>query len=303
MPVGYQDYYETLGVPRDASENDIRAAYRKLVRKYHPDVNNEPDAEDRFKQVAEAYEVLRDPERRERYDRLGPAWHAGDDVSSSQGFGAGGYGDVRMDFGSDQDFSDFFESMFGGPGSSGRGFGSRPRRGADYEAALELTLQQAAAGGAQHLRLDNGRDYTVNVPAGVHDGQRIRMAGEGAEGVNGGPRGDLFLRVHIAPHPGILVEGHDLHVEVDVSPSQAALGARVPVRTLNGVVTATLPAGSSSGRRLRLHGEGIPIPGGGHGDLFARIRIVVPKQIDDRQRELYEQLAVASAPGSQEATT
>jgi curved DNA-binding protein len=304
MAVGYRDYYEALGVPRDASESAIRRAYRKLARKYHPDVNKDPGAEDRFKEISEAYEVLRDQEKRERYDRLGENWRAGQDVSGTQDFGGGGFpggdgpgggfGDVHVDFGGG-DFSDFFESLFGarrrgGARRGGEGFNGFAMRGADQQAVLDLTLEEAAAGGRRHLVLGEDRDYDVDIPAGVRDGQRIRLAGEGAPGVGGGPPGDLFLRVRIAPHPRFRVEGDDLHVDLPVSPSEAALGARVPVPTLTGSVRVQVPAGSSSGRRLRLRGQGMPTPGGGHGDLFAHVQIMVPKKLDERQRELYEQL-------------
>jgi curved DNA-binding protein len=306
MAVGYHDYYEALGVPRDASADDIRRAYRKLAREYHPDVNKDPGAEDRFKEVAEAYEVLRDPEKRERYDRLGRNWRAGEDVSGAQDFG-GGYGDVHVDFGDGGDFSDFFESLFGarrGARGARRGadpFGGMAMRGADHEAVLDLTLEEAAAGGHRHLTLGDGRDYDVEIPAGVRDGQRIRLAGEGGPGVHGGPSGDLFLRVRMAPHPRFRVEGRDLHIDLLVSPSEAALGAVVPVPTLTGTARVRVPAGSSTGRQLRLRGEGMPASGGGRGDLYAHVEIVVPKQLDDRERELYEQLAAASKFDPREA--
>jgi curved DNA-binding protein len=299
MAVGYHDYYQTLGVPRDASAEDIRRAYRKLARENHPDVNKDPSAEDRFKEVSEAYEVLRDPDKRARYDRLGPNWRAGQDVSGSEGFTDAGFGDVHVDFGQGGDFSDFFESLFGarrraaGGWAGGGGFGGMPMRGADHEAVLGLSLEEAAAGGKRHLTLGD-RGYDVDIPPGVRDGQRIRLAGEGGAGVDGGPSGDLFLRVRIAPHPRFRVDGRDLHVDLPVSPSEAALGARVPVPTLTGTVRVRVPAGSSSGRRLRLRGEGMPTAGGGHGDLFAHVQITVPKRLDDRERELYEQLAAAS---------
>jgi curved DNA-binding protein len=290
MAVGYHDYYADLGVPRDAGADDIRRAYRKLAREYHPDVNKDPGAEDRFKEISEAYEVLRDSEKRERYDRLGANWRAGEDVSGAQAFGDGGFGDVHVEFGGGGDFSDFFANLFGA-----RRGGGWARRGADHEAVLDLTLEEAAAGGRRHITLGDGRDYDVEIPAGVRDGQRIRLAGEGGPGVDGGQPGDLFLRVRIAPHPRFRVEGRDLHVDVPVSPPEAALGARVPVPTLTGTARVLVPAGSSSGRRLRLRGEGMPGPGGEPGDLYAHVQIVVPKQLDERERELYEQLAAASS--------
>jgi curved DNA-binding protein len=300
VAVGYHDYYDTLGVPREASADDVRRAYRKLARQYHPDVNNDPGAEDRFKEVAEAYEVLRDPEKRERYDRLGANWRAGQDVSGTQGFRDSGYRDVRVDFAEGGDFSDFFESLFGARrGADGTGRGTDPfagfaMRGTDHEAVLDLTLEEAAAGGRRHITLGDNRGYDVEIPKGVRDGQRIRLAGEGGAGAEGGPSGDLFLRARIAPHPRFRLEGRDLHVDVPVSPSEAALGAQVPVPTLTGTARVRVPAGSSSGRKLRLRGEGMPGPRGGHGDLYADLQIVVPKRLDERERELYEQLAAAS---------
>lgn len=313
MAVGYQDYYEALGVPRDASADEIRRAYRKLARTYHPDVNSDPGAEDRFKQVAEAYEVLRDPEKRERYDRLGRNWRAGEDVSGAAGAGAGfragqGFGAGGVDFGGGQDFSDFFENLFGGrraragadPFGTSSPFGTATR-GADHEAVLDLSLEEAAAGGHRHLTLGDGRGYDVDIPKGVRDGQRIRLAGEGGAGADGGPTGDLFLRVRLAPHPRFRLDGRDLHVDVPVTPSQAALGARVAVPTLTGDARVRVPAGSSSGRVLRLRGEGMPDPRGTPGDLYARVQIVVPKTLTERQRELYEQLAAANDAESREA--
>jgi curved DNA-binding protein len=288
MAVGFQDYYEALGVPRDASQDDVRAAYRRLARQYHPDVNKEPGAEDRFKAISEAYEVLRDPEKRSQYDRLGPNWRAGQDVS-----GAPGYQDVRVDFGGgdfgDGDFSEFFESLFGarGRGRGSGGFGGFSGRGADEEAILELSLEEAAEGGRRRLSLD-GRDFEVDIPPGVRDGQRIRLAGEGRQGLRGGPSGDLFIRVRIRPDKRFRVEGRDVYTDLPVTPWEAALGAQVTVRTLRGDAQLKVPAGSSCGRRLRLRGEGLG------GDLYAVVQIQVPKRLSSRERELFEQLAEVS---------
>ncbi len=300
MAVAFKDYYEVLGVGRGASEEEIRRAYRKLARKYHPDVNKEAGAEDRFKEISEAYEVLRDPEKRERYDRLGANWRAGEDVSGAPGFEdlfrQGGFGDnVRVEFGGDGEFSDFFEGLFGGRGGRTTGFGGFATRGSDHEAVLELSLEEAAAGGKRRVSLGDGRSYDVNIPAGVRDGQRIRLAGEGGSGRGGGPSGDLFLRVRIKPHAQFRLEGRDLYVEVPVSPWEAALGATVPVRTLSGTARVRVPPGSSTGRRLRLRGQGMPGPRDGHGDLYAIVQIVVPKQLSEKERELFEQLAKSSS--------
>jgi curved DNA-binding protein len=308
-PVSFRDYYEVLGVPRGASDEEIRGAYRKLARTYHPDVNKEAGSEDRFKEVSEAYEVLRDPEKRERYDRLGANWKAGEDVSGAEGFGGfgggqggfgagqGGFGDVRVEFGDGNGFSDFFENLFGarGPGRGrGSGFEGFSTRGGDHEATLEISLEEAARGGHRKISLGDGRDYEVNIPAGVRDGQRIRLAGEGGQGAGGGPSGDLFLRVRIKPHRHFRLEGDNLTVELAVAPWEAALGASVEVPTLDGKARVKVPAGSSSGRRLRLKGEGMPGAGRQRGDLFAIVRIVVPKKLSKREHELFEQLAETS---------
>src|SRR4051812_39427436 len=244
MAVGFRDYYDVLGVPRDASSEDIRRAYRRLARENHPDVNKEPGAEDRFKEVSEAYEVLRDEEKRAKYDRFGENWKAGQDVSGAQGFdpGAGG---VQFDFGDGGggfgggDFSDFFDGLFGGRRTR------RPTRGVDQEATLELSLEEAARGGKRRITLGDGRDYEVTIPPGVRDGQRIRLAGEGGRG---SPPGDLNLRIRIRPHPHFRVDGSDIHTDLPVTPWEAALGATVPVRTLEGSASVRVPPGSSCGR-------------------------------------------------------
>jgi curved DNA-binding protein len=303
MPVAFQDYYDALGVSRDASEEEIRRAYRQLARKYHPDVNKEPGAEDRFKQISEAYEVLRDPEKRERYNRLGANWRSGQDVSGAGGFGQGsgaGDGGVRVEFGQGE-FSDFFEGLFGG--RPGRGSGSARRagfegfsmRGSDLEAELELALEEAARGGKRWLSLGDGRSLEVDIPRGVRDGQRIRLAGEGEPGIGGGPPGDLFLRVRLKSHPVFRVQNRDLYVDLAVSPWEAALGAELPVPTLEGNARVKVPPGSSSGRRLRLRGQGLPGSAGAPaGDLYAVVSIKVPKKLTKKERELFEQLASAS---------
>jgi curved DNA-binding protein len=308
MPVAFRDYYETLGVPRDASSDDIRSAYRKLARQYHPDVNKDPEAEDRFKEISEAYEVLRDPEKRERYDRLGPNWKAGQDVSGASGFGDfapdqgfgsdRGFGDVRVEFGGG-DFSDFFEGLFGGRGRGRRaaagGFDGFSMRGSDQEVELELSLEEAARGGKRRISLADGREYEVNIPAGVRDGQRIRLAGEGGRGAGGGPSGDMFLRVRLRPHPRFRVEGRDLYVDLPVTPWEAVVGATVEVPTLDGTTRVKVPPGSSTGRKLRLRGQGMPGPRGGHGDLYATVKVEVPKNPTAEERELFERLASVSS--------
>jgi curved DNA-binding protein len=314
MAVGFRDYYEALEVPRDASNDDIRRSYRKLARKYHPDVNKEEGAEDRFKEISEAYEVLRDPEKREKYDRFGENWKVGQDVSGAQGFegfdfggggGQGGPGGVRFEFGEGDDFSDFFDGLFGARG--GRAGGRRPggfggggsngfsARGNDQEATIELTLEEAARGGKRKITLGDGRDYEVTIPRGVKDGQRIRLAGEGGEGANGGQRGDLFLRVRLKPHPRFRVDGRDLFTDLPVTASEAALGAEVELPTLTGeTARVKVPAGSSCGRSLRLKGQGMPGSRGDDGDLYASVKIEVPKKLSKKEREAFERLAEVS---------
>jgi curved DNA-binding protein len=311
MALAYKDYYEMLGVPRDADHDAIRRAYRKLARKYHPDLNASDDAEDRFKELGEAYEVLSDPDKRERYDRLGANWRQQEQAApeanfeeffTRQGFGSD---DARAEFS-----DDLFERLFGGRagggpaggGPAGGGPGWRaggPLRGLDREALLELSLEDALEGGRRRLTLDD-REIEVNFPAGVRDGQLIRLAGQGGPGRDGGPPGDLYLRIALKPHPNFRPRGgDDLDVDLPVAPWEAALGATVPVRTPSGTAQVRVPPGSSSGRRLRLRGRGLPKPGGGSGDLHAIVKITVPKQLSDRERELYEQLAESS---SREAT-
>jgi curved DNA-binding protein len=295
MAVEFKDYYEVLGVPRDASQDDIRRAYRKLARDYHPDLNRESDAEDRFKELGEAYEVLSDPDKRVRYDRLGADWRAQErapgggnfeDFFDREGFG----GDVRFEFG-DGGFSEFFDRLFG---DGARVRTSGPLRGLDREALLELSLEDAVAGGRRRLSLDDGRGVDVNFPAGVREGQLIRLAGQGAPGRDGGPPGDLYLRVRLKPHRIFRRRGDDLDVDLAVAPWESALGTTVPVPTLTGTARVRVPEGSSSGRRLRLRGRGLPKQGGGHGDLHAIVKITVPKHLSEEERDLFEKLAEVS---------
>jgi curved DNA-binding protein len=294
MAVEYKDYYEVLGIPRDASQDEIRRAYRKLAREYHPDLNRESDAEERFKEVGEANEVLSDPDKRERYDRLGAQWREREQASGAGNFEdffdrQGFAGDVRVEFG-DGDFSEFFERVFGDGAAVRR---SGPLRGRDREAVLELSLEEALVGGRRRLSLDGG-SLDVNIPAGVREGQRIRLADQGAAGRDGGPSGDLYLRVRLKPHRTFRRRGDDLDLDLAVAPWEASLGATVPVPTLTGTARVRVPAGSSSGRRLRLRGRGLPKQGGGHGDLHAIVRITVPKQLSEDERDLFEKLAEAS---------
>jgi curved DNA-binding protein len=306
MAVDTRDYYEVLGVPRDASTDDIRSAYRKIARRNHPDVNKEEGAAERFSEASEAHEVLRDPEKRAAYDRYGSNWRAAQQAAEAgggfEGFGGGGGrrgggprgggGFQGADYDTSQ-FGDIFEGLFGGRGGRRgggfEGFEGFTMRGADQEATLELSLEEAARGGKRRITLGDGRDFEVTIPPGVVDGQRIRLAGEGQRGPGGGEAGDLFLRVHLRPHPRFRVDGRDVYTDLPVTPWEAALGSEVEVRTLDGTARVRVPPGSSSGRKLRLRGEGL-----GDGDLYAVVQIHVPKQLTDRERELFEQLAEVS---------
>jgi curved DNA-binding protein len=295
MSVGFKDYYEVLGVPRDASSDDIRRAYRKLARQYHPDINQDSEAEERFKEVGEAYEVLSDPDKRELYDRLGDQRRAGaeapDMADFEDLFGRAGFGpDARVEFG-EGGLSDLFERLFGeGAGVADGG----PLRGRDHEAVLDLSLEESLEGGRRRLSLDGAGSFEVDIPAEVREGQRIRIAGKGAAGRSGGPAGDLYLLVRLKPHRRFRREGDDLQVDLRVAPWEAALGATVPVRTLSGTAQVRVPAASSSGRRLRLRGRGLPKRDGGRGDLYATVQIAVPKELSDEERDLFEKLASVS---------
>ncbi len=315
MAVKFQDYYETLGVGRNASENEIKKAYRKLARKYHPDVNQDNGAEEKFKQVNEAHEVLKDPEKRQRYDQLGPDWQAGQDFRPPPG-----WENVHFEFGSGPQaeafhfgggFSDFFETLFGG--SMGGGGGARATqaswvmRGQDHEARIEISIEDAYSGATRTITLQGHeidpqgqvrptvQNIQVKIPPEVTDGSRIRLAGKGGEGMGGGTPGDLYLRVNILPHPRYRLDGHDLHVEVPIAAWEAALGGAVQVATMDGSVNLKIPAGSQSGQKLRLRGKGFSKKGGQRGDLFARLKIAVPKDLSAREKELFTELAQISS--------
>jgi len=271
-----RDYYEVLGVGRDASAEDIQRAYRKLARKYHPDVDRSPGAEDRFKEINEAYHVLSDPDRRRQYD---------EPPRAERGFA----GTPAEEF----DFEDLLGGMFGG--GRGRGPGVF-MPGADQEAELQLTVEQAYRGGKRTLTLTGPagqRTYEVNIPPGVVDGQRIRLAGQGGRGRGNAPEGDLYLVVRITPDRRFRLKGKDIYVDLPVSAWEAVLGAEVPVRTPGGQATVKLPPGSSSGRRLRLRGQGMPSRPS-PGDLYAEVKIMVPAKPSPRERELFEELAKVS---------
>ena len=315
MAVKFQDYYETLGVGRNASEDEIKKAYRKLARTYHPDVNQDNGAEEKFKQVNEAHEVLKDPEKRKLYDQLGADWQAGQDFKPPPGwenvhfeFGSGAQAEA-FNFGGG--FSDFFETLFGGRmaggGAATGGQGSWVMRGQDHEAEIAISLEDGYHGTATTLTLQGHeidgqgqlrptvQNLQVKIPPGVTDGSRIRLSGKGGEGIGGGSPGDLYLRVRLEPHPRFRVIGHDLQIDVPLAPWEAALGATVEVDTLDGTVNLKIPPGSQSGQKLRLRGKGLSRNGNGQGDLFARVKIVVPKELDPKEKELYAKMAEVSS--------
>jgi curved DNA-binding protein len=303
-----RDYYDVLGVPRTASTDEIQQAFRTLARKYHPDVNHDPAAEERFKEINEAYHVLADPETRARYDRFGPDFRQmREEAPAGAGASSGRRRSARTGGGSpfrsgdaDVDIEDLlrgfgafrgedFDSLFGRSGAM---------PGADQQADIELTVEEAYRGGTRRISLagpSGERSYEVNIPPGVTEGQRIRLAGEGGRGTGSGAPGDLYLVVHIAPHARFRLDGRNVYVDVKVAPWEAALGATVPVPTPGGGdAKVRVPPGSSSGRQLRLSGEGMPNARGKPGDLYATVRIVVPKKLTARERELFSELARVS---------
>jgi DnaJ-class molecular chaperone len=328
MAVKFQDYYEVLGVPRTASEDEIRKAFRKLARKYHPDVNpGDKSAEEKFKQINEANEVLSDSEKRKRYDQLGQNWKAGADFTPPPGWEGMRveYGDLGDLFGSGRGssgFSDFFESLFGGRRSSRAGAGFR-MRGQDIEAEVALPIEAAHRGMTRSLTLQatetcpdcagTGRkenkmcptcrgaglvsrpkSLEVNIPAGVREGSVIRLAGQGDPGTDGGPPGDLFLHVRLQPHPLFRIQGDDIQIELPVAPWEAALGGKANVPTIDGPVEMTIPAGAQGGLRLRLRGQGLNRRGGGRGDEYVKLKIVIPPKLTDAEKDLFQKLAAQS---------
>jgi curved DNA-binding protein len=290
----YKDYYKILGVARGASDDEIKKAYRKLARKYHPDVSKEANAKERFQEVAEAYETLRDKEKRGAYDSLG-SFRPGQDFRPPPDwfdrFGAGRAEDLR-----DVDLSDLFESMgiFGRAAGRRGGFGRNiPIPGEDYEITVRIGLEEAFRGTERAFQL-NGHELRARIPRGATDGQRLRLRGKGGPGANGGQAGDLYLQIALEPHPLYRPSGHDLEIEVPLAPWEAALGAQVDVPTLEGRVSMKVPPGSKGGQKLRLAGKGLPRPGSGAGDLYAVLNIVVPATLTEREKKLFEELREAS---------
>jgi len=313
----YKDYYTLLGVPKGASQDEVGKAFKKLARKYHPDLNpDNPEAEAKFKEINEAYEVLKDPEKRKLYDSLGPNWKDGQNFQPPPGFEnfqfrSGGFGG--------EGFSDFFETIFGGAGGFGGGgsygggrFGGDPfgrtmrSRGHDAEVRLNLTMEEAYRGGRKTLTLQEqvrgadgrpqmqSKTLEVNIPAGVKDGAKIRLAGQGSPGMGGGPAGDLLLQVTIAEHPLFRLEGVNVIYDLRLAPWEAVLGCTVRIPTLDGPVDMNIPAGVSSGQKLRLAGKGLG-KGESQGDQFVRMVIRSPKNLTDRERQLWQELAAISS--------
>ncbi|RYD30908.1 MAG: J domain-containing protein [Verrucomicrobiaceae bacterium] len=331
MSIAYKDYYAILGVARDATQEDIKKAFRKLARQYHPDVAKDKGAaEVKFKEINEAHEVLSDPDKRSRYDQLGADWERGGTApppggdAGYGGYGAGGsgggggYSEQEFHFGG-TGFSDFFEQYFSGAtpfgfpphggggaeedfeaGSARRGGQPRPRRGSDVEGDILVTLEEAMHGTVRPLTLQmlnrrtgqaETRDFQVRIPPGATDGRRIRVPGQGEPGQNGGPDGDLFLRVRHAAHPDFTTEGADLYHELDIAPWEAVLGAEVVVPTLGGSVKLRIPAGSENGQNLRLRNRGLPKgKSGDHGDFFVVLKVALPPAPAGEERQLWEKL-------------
>lgn len=311
----FKDYYEIMGVPRDATQDDIKRAYRKLARKFHPDVSKDPDAEARFKELGEAYEVLKDPEKRALYDRMGSNWRAGQEFQPppdwDEGFEfSGGFGTGGARAG---DFSEFFEELFGRRARAGtraaysEGFRAR---GEDHHARVLIDLEDSFRGGRRTITLRmpeldaqghvslKERTLQVDIPKGVREGQHLRLAGQGAPGLGGAPAGDLYLEIGFRPHPIYRVDGRDLYLDLPVTPSEAALGATVAAPTPEGTVQLTIPPGSGAGRKLRLKGRGIP--GSTPGDLYAVLTIALPPADTEAARNAYKALA-AAAPANPRA--
>jgi len=314
MSVEFQDYYQVLGVARDATAKEIQAAFRKLARKHHPDVNKSADAEKQFKKINEAYEVLKDPDKRQKYDQLGANWKGGQEYTGQPGWQGGGF-DFSQAGGFEQggtqgDFSDFFEMLFGRGGKRranpfAQGGRSWAVQGEDQEAELVVTLEEVFHGGDKSVQLQVNQEqpdgkvretmkkFQLKIPKGIAEGKRILLRGQGGPGSNGGVPGDLYFRVRYAPHPHFTVKGTDLLTEVALSPWEAILGGKVAVPTLEGNVMMNIPAGTDSGRKLRLRGKGMPTLEG-QGDLLVTVKIVVPKRLSEAEKELLTQLSQVS---------
>lgn len=305
MAVSYQDYYKLLGVKRDASADEISKAFKKLARKYHPDLNpGDKKAEEQFKQINEAYEVLKDPEKRKLYDQLGPDWQHGQQFGGARGGAGGGFENMNFNFNGTNmggaDFSDFFENLFGGAARGGGGgfggFSQRPRRGRDVEAELPLTLEEVMEGGKRQVTLkmpEGPKTLEINVPQGIKNGAKLRLSGQGDPSSSGGQPGDLFLKIRYLPSNNFKVDGDNLHYDLGLAPWEAVLGAKVEVPTLDGQVELKIPAGSSSGRKFRLKGKGMGTAAS-RGDLLVKVMVDVPTSLTEEERELWEKLKETS---------
>jgi curved DNA-binding protein len=309
----YKDYYKILGVKKDASEKEIKKAFRRLARQYHPDVNpDDSQAEERFKEINEAHEVLSDPEKRKKYDQLGADWQRWQQRGGRPGdfdwgqWTAGRPGErVHVRYGTPEDledlfgggspFSDFFSQIFGGmgggPSSGGFQYEMRPQRGRDYEQPVEITLHEAYHGATRILQM-SGQRLEIRIPAGAKTGTRVRMSGQGASGVGGGPAGDLYLRVSVVPDPRFERKGDDLHTTVTADLFTLVLGGEIRVPTLTGEVALRVPPGTQNGRTFRLRGKGMPHlrHPDQNGDLYAKVEVRLPTDLSPEQRELFEQL-------------
>lgn len=309
MAVQYKDYYKTLDVERSASDADIKKSFRKLAREYHPDVaKDKKKAEDKFKEINEAYEVLSDPDKRKRYDELGANWKSGADFRPPPGYeGFGGFGGGQpgrrgrqaggeeFHFGG-TGFSDFFEQMFGSRMRGGGGFaqGEVAERGADIEGDIMVSLEEAMRGSVRTVNIrhaDRNESHQVKIPAGISEGQKLRLSGRGESGSNGGGAGDLYLRVRFAKHPDFDIDGHNLVYELELAPWEAALGAEISVPTLDARVNIKIPAGTVSGQKLRIRDRGLKQRDGSFGDLMVVTKIVVPPKTSAAEKKLWEQLA------------
>lgn len=339
MAVKFRDYYDVLGVAREASADEIRKAYRKLARRYHPDVNpNDPSAEEKFKEVGEAYEVLSDADKREKYDRLGENWRAGAEFTPPADWqpSQGGHVDLDDLFGGRASaggggFSDFFESLFGGRRASRAG-STYSMRGSDVEAEITLPVEDAHKGTRRSLTLQTTetcptcqgtgiaeerpcptcrgtgfvhrpKTIEVNIPKGAREGSVIKLGGQGEPGFGNAPAGDLFLKIRLETHPRFTVGAEGaIQLELPIAPWEAVLGAKVTVPLLDGPIEVSIPAGSQGGQKLRLRGQGMNLRRGGRGDAFVRLKIVVPKPATDEERELFERLASTSTFDPRSAT-
>ncbi len=304
----YKDYYKILGVERDAKEADIKTAYRRLARKYHPDVSKEANAETKFKEIGEAYEVLKDKEKRQAYDQLGANWKQGQSFNPPPGWedafsNMGSSGHARSaGFGGAGDFSDFFESMFGGGGfnqSGGFHQGAYQARGADQNASISISLEDAYQGAKKNIRLGNpqtgaDRNLDVKIPAGITSGKRIRLTGQGGQGAGGGPNGDLYIEITVMPHRLYKLDGKNILLDLPISPWEAVLGAQVKVPTLGGYVEAKIPAGSQSGKKLRLKDRGLKgnsSQGKAAGDQIVTLQIAMPENISEQDKEYFKDMS------------